>query len=67
LLHPEIWVRGGANIAESSAGVWRQIIHNYDFDRDRYALIAAKPLPHHVPDDVLDAFIAQLIAHDEHS
>jgi hypothetical protein len=62
LFHPEIWIPGGANIAEISAGVWRQIIRNYDFDMAKYASILAKPLPHHVPEDILDAFIAHLIA-----
>jgi hypothetical protein len=64
LFHPEIWIPGGANIAEISAGIWRQFIRSFDFDMEKYAASPFKPLPHHVPDDILEAFLAQLIARD---
>jgi hypothetical protein len=64
LFHPEIWIPGGANIAEISANCWRQFIRSFDFDMDKYAGSPFKPLPHHVPDDILEAFLAQLIARD---
>jgi hypothetical protein len=63
LFHPEIWGAGGANMAEISANLWRQIIRSYDFDPTGFDPKLHKLMPHRVPDSILDAFVQQMIAY----
>jgi hypothetical protein len=63
LFHPELWMIGGANLAEISVETWRCIIRIYDFDPSGKNPELWKLYPFRIPDHLLDEFLSKLSDH----